>query len=190
MDVQVRQATTNVEFCEVYRLTYRVYAASGYCNPSPGRKLQHYPHLDEIPATTVLIAIDKSLVIGTVSITLDGPVGLHVDEDFAKEMKQIRWQCGKAKRKLSGIWRIVTDPLCRSQWIVVKRLIGAITQVALDQDVGLIMCDFHPAHEKFYRRVVGFHRVAYGTCNSVAGQPAVLMAYDLDRLGMPIRWRK
>ncbi len=189
-DINIRKATTRTEFDEVYKLTYRVYAQEGYCVLLPNEKLQHYPHLDEIPETTVLIISEKSLIIGTNSITLDGPNGLHVDKDFRQEMIIIRKQCSQNNKKLASSWRIVTDPLYRNQWTLIKLLIGETFKTCIDLNIGLLVCDFHPKHERFYNKIVGFTTIAHASCNSVGGKPAVLMTYNVNKKGMPKHWKK
>jgi hypothetical protein len=189
MSIEVREALNDAERREVYRLTHRVYADEGYCELKPGGELRHYPYLDEIPETTILIATERSLVVGTVSVTLDGPAGLHTDEDFPREMREIRGYCERFGRRLASSWRIVTDPLYRGRRSLVNRLIGETFRTALRLCVDLLVCDFHPKHERFYRRVVGFDTVAFANCRAVGNRPAVLMTYDVDVKKVPRRWR-
>ena len=52
----IRPMYTELELDQIYKLTHDAYVERGYCEPQPGGKLIHYPHLDHIPETTILVA--------------------------------------------------------------------------------------------------------------------------------------
>ena len=180
--MEVRMAGSR-DMEEVYRLTYRAYSDAGYCEHKPNGKLRHYPHLDEINETYVLIAIKDGLVVGTVSLTVDGPNMLHVDEDFPREVHAIRCAMCRAGEKLAGCWRIVTDPASRYQLKIIRLLLSEVSSLAYELGVDSVLATFHPKHERFYQRIVGFHTIARGESRSVGGQGAVLM-----RINRSPRW--
>jgi hypothetical protein len=179
----IREVRTVDELAEVYRLTHRVYAHEGYCEHTATGQLRHYSHLDAIDETTVLIATEKSLVIGSHTTTLDGPLGLHTDHDYPEEMKELRRQ-GK---RLAAAWRLVTDPLYRGRRRLIMDLLGATIHRAFDRGIEYLVTDVHPDHKRFYTRFVGMETLAVGTCEAVGGMPSVLMGYDRGK-GIPRRW--
>lgn len=186
--IEIKIATKQHEFNDVYRLTHRAYNVMGYCLPEIPTLLQHYPHLDNIVETTVIIAEENDTVIGTVSITMDSVYGLHVDEDFPKDMLEIRKNLNG--KRLGASWRIVTDPYCPRTRKMALDLMKAGFEVSLENNIDVLMCSFNPKHESFYQRFLGFETVAYGMCKSVGNKSAVLMRYELARNGMPKRLEK
>src|SRR4051812_8581180 len=81
----IRTVRTLDELQHIYRLTHTCYAASGYFQPHPSGMLVHYPQYDHISETTILVAILDGKIVGSVSLTVDGPSGFTIDEDFKPE---------------------------------------------------------------------------------------------------------
>ena len=115
--MEIRKVSTAEEMDEVYKLTHDQYVKEGYIAPQPDGRLRHYPHLDGIPETTVLIAVDEGRVVGTNTLTLDGPAGLHVESDsaFKTIASFYRIAAAASGTKLACSWRIVTHPEARNQ---------------------------------------------------------------------------
>jgi len=171
----------------VYRLTYDEYRRRGYCEPRADGRLNHYPHLDGIDQTTVWVAEDDGVVIGTNSITLDGPAGLHVDSDFPEAVDIIRDECYATHRRFGASWRIVTAGTFRSSVHVVLELINA----AVHHSAGLVdtmLFSFNPRHQRFYELALALEFVAEARCASLSMEPeAVLMRGDAHKV-LP-RWQ-
>lgn len=181
--IEIREVTTDIERHKVYKLTHDVYLKEGYCKPISNGELQHYPHLNGIKETIVLIAIDNSLIVGTNTITIDGPKGLHVDEDFPLEMKKIRQKCLDNGQLLASSGRIVTDSSYGSQYRLIIKLIKATINIAVKKlNIDFFVIECNPKHEEFYRRIIGFKSLAYGTCRAVGGEPAVLMGIGKNEI--------
>lgn len=181
--LRVRVATSD-EMDAVYRLTHDEYVRMGYCSPQPGGRLIHYPHLDNIPETTVLVAEDESGIVGTNTATLDGPSGLHVDCDaaFAKSVEVVRDECLRSGRNLGCAWRIVTRKQCRKRLDVVFALIGETLLLFNRYLVHVSLYSFNPHHERIYSRLLGMETLARGECDVLGGAPAVLMRGDYWRM--------
>src|SRR5438552_3052516 len=99
----IRPIANDDELLMVHRLTHDCYVSKGYAAPQPDRRLVHYADFDGLPQTTVIVAIRRGEVIGSVSMTLDGPWGLTVDKDFKDVCDSLRY----AGRSLAVIWRLV-----------------------------------------------------------------------------------
>jgi len=157
----------------VYRLAYDVYLAAGFCGSNPERMLRHYPHLDGIPETTVLLAKTDGQLVGSNTVTVDGPAGLPMDVGFREVVDEIRGQTGV----VASSWRLVTDPSCRQGFRAALKLTRKAFEVVRQQgtNVGLIVV--HPRHESYYERF-GFRTIARGRCEEVGGQPGLLMRVD------------
>ncbi|MCK6473383.1 MAG: hypothetical protein L6R28_16690 [Planctomycetes bacterium] len=184
--VVVRPVRSSLELEEVYRLTHDAYVERNYCTPQPDGKLIHYPHLENIPETTVLVALQDGKVMGTVSLTLDGPQGIHADLDFADVARLARSE----GRKLGAAWRMATRQTLRGERQVVMALIGEVVSYAFEVfDLDTFLCTFNPRHERIYGRLLGMRTIARNeTSEGLENAPAVLMRCDREMV--PEKWLK
>jgi len=181
--LEVREIQNAAELDEVYRLTHDAYLERGYCTAQPDGKLIHYPHLDNIPQTTILVAIENGRIVGTNSFTLDGPQGLHVDKDFKSECDAIRAE----GRALGASWRIATHKHLHGETRVVMALIEETLKCMLHHDVATAVFTFNPRHERIYKKLLNMDTVARSeNTNGLNSAPAVFMRLDAERI--PERW--
>src|SRR5262245_29486021 len=78
----IRPIRDLAELQQVYRLTHDCYVENGYVKPHPTGMIVHYPQFDHIPETTILVAVINGRIVGSVSLTQDGPGGFSIDDDF------------------------------------------------------------------------------------------------------------
>ncbi len=182
--ITITAANTPGQMRAVHRLTYEAYLAKGLCRADPSERLQHYSHLDYIAETTVLTAMVGDKLVGTVSITLDGPAGLHVDEDFPDNMRWLR----RRQTRLAAAWRIVTDPAYRGDRRLITRLMRAGFEEAIAHKADWLVCSFHPRRQKVHGKL-GFETLAWSHCRALSSAPVVLMLYDM-RQGIPEQLRR
>jgi hypothetical protein len=157
---------------KVWKLTHDVYVKCGYIKPQPGGLLVHYPHLDQIPETTVIVCKDdEGNIVGTNSFTVDGPEGLHVESEFSDIVSLFRM----TNLRLSSTWRIETDPECNNRLSVVKAVIIKTFEIAQDK-ADIVLATFHPRHEAFYTRLLNFIRIAQPRPHKHLNAHAILMA--------------
>ncbi len=185
MTLTIDTANTPGQLRDVHRLTYAIYADMGLCEINPDRRLEHYPHLDYIAESTVLMAMEGDELVGTVSITLDGPEGLHVDEDFPDAMRRLR----APGRRVAAAWRIVTDPAYRSDRRLITRLMRAGFEEVIARKAELLVCSFHPRRENVHCWL-GFATLDSGKCRALGDADAVLMMYDVETKGIPEQLRR
>ena len=181
MKFTIRSANTFGELDRVYRLTHDAYLEMGYCKPQPDSRLNHYPHLDDIPETTVLIAISEGRIIGTSSLTMDGEHRLPVDTDYNWHVDKVRAE----GRKLASAWRIVTGVHGRK---VVMGLLSCSVDLALQSDANTLLIVVNPHHEAVYKRLFNMEALASHK-NSMEGlshAPSVLLR--VDRETIPAKW--
>lgn len=185
--ILVKEVENAEEMEEVYRMVHDVYLERGYIEEQPGGKLIHYPHLDGIPETTVIIAIANGKVVGTNSFTLDSPEGLPGEKDFKEECDIIRLE----GRILGACWRLGTGNIYRNEKKIILSLIEKTAEVAcIDKGVETTLFTLNPRHEKIYKRLLNMKTVARRR-ESVAGlsnAPAVLMRLDTEDI--PEMWFK
>jgi hypothetical protein len=179
----IRPARGRDELDAVHRITHDSIVAAGYMPASADRRLDSYPTLDASPLTTVLVAVRDGTIIGTNSLTADGPLGLHTDLYFPEETNAVR----REGRRLVSSFRIATAPVIQDHHgyalildLVKWTLVVATKAYAFDT----VLCTFNPKHEPVYRRMLAATTLArqaqvpHG--NVRAG--AVLMRIDADRL--------
>lgn len=182
-EIEIRLVETPWEMEAVYRLTHDAYVERGYCDVQPDGRLVHYPHLDGIPQTKVLVALAGGEIVGTNSLTLDGPAGLHMDDDFKAECDAVRAE----GRTLAASWRIVTSSTCRSERTVVMGLIQRTVDLMLAQKIQTSVFTFNPRHERVYQRLLNMTTVARkDSIGGLKNAPAVFMRLDMERI--PVRW--
>ncbi len=170
------------DMLEVYKLTHNQYVAQNYCDSQPDGFLIHYPYLDNIPETSVIIIVDNNTIVGTNSLTIDGPQKLCVDEDFPIETEKVRQRCLKDNKKLAAAWRIITKTQVRHNITIILELIKQTIHLAQKQNIDEWLFSLHPKHERIYHKLLGLDTIAKSTCSSVGNMPAVLMGIDSDRI--------
>ena len=185
----VRVAKSMDDYKAVWRLTYEEYTKCGYTDQSKVQDscLQHYPHLDQIPETSVILVEECGKLLGTISVTEDGRFGLHTDEAFSEQTERIRDECAERGESLGASWRIVTSSAARQQLSVVKRLISSAIVNMRERGLDVLLFTFHPKHERFYQKVLGLRTLAkVSAVGSVCENPAVLMIGQV--VGIATRW--
>nr|AAO64427.1 long chain N-acyltyrosine synthase [uncultured bacterium CSLF42] len=167
------------EMKEVYRLTHTSYVSSGYSDCHPSNMLIHYPYFDHIPESTILIALMHGKIVGSVSLTIDGPNGLTVDEDFKEDCDKIRAE-GKP---LATVWRLVVDESHRNQRTIVMNLINEIVHRLLKNKISNCLFAVNPKHANVYQRMLNMQVVATRTTtNGLCNAPAVLLRGDPEKI--------
>src|SRR5437016_9467448 len=96
----IRPIANDAELAMVHRLTHDCYVSQGYATPQPDRRLAHYVDFDGLTQTTVVVAVMQGEIVGSISLTVDGPWGLTVEKDFKKYCDLLRYE----GRSLSVIW--------------------------------------------------------------------------------------
>ncbi len=178
--MRIRKARSRYDMERVWRLTHDEYVRMGYARPRKDGLLRHFA-LDGIDETTVWIAEDlDGRILGTISLTADGPCGLHVDEDFKDVADYVRGECRLTGKRLAASWRIVTRSNYHHQMPLSMGLIAAVVETVRRVPYEITLYTFNPRHEKFYRRMLGFETIAGPRPSpTVENAPAILMRGDL-----------
>jgi hypothetical protein len=182
----INTAINKSDYKKVWNLTYSRYLSQGYCGENENKELQHYPHLDMIPETTVFMLWDNDKnLIGTNSLTIDGIQGLPIDDDFRDIVNKIRQECGSS-RLLAASWRIVTQE--NNSFDIILKLIQATVEYSLTHGISTMLFAFNPKHIKIYKNLLGLHSIGEGYCKSANHNPAVLMRGNAEEVR--ISWGK
>lgn len=170
---KIRVATSVEEMNKVYRLTYDNYLDEGYIGVNPSGTYQHYPWLDGIPETTVLISMDDhGNLDATNSLTIDSDLKLHVDPDFPDAVEMVRRDCKVKGLKLASSWRIAT---AHKSLMLVKKIMTATIELGIKKGVDVCLFSFNPKHRHFYEFYLNLITLEEGVCHAVNNAPAVLM---------------
>jgi hypothetical protein len=177
--MEVRIAT-RADMSNVYKLTYQSYLEEGYCQENEKCEMNHYPYLDNIVETTVVIVDEDGKIIGTITITLDGVNKLYTDEDFPEETEKVRQECLEKNKKLGCLWRLATIP-DRNDKILICLLFNKTTEIMIDKEIDMCLFIVNPKHTSFYNKVFGIEPVTTNICSSVLA-PGVLMLGEINTI--------
>ena len=181
---EIRRVANVAEMEEVYRLTHDSYVSKAYTEIQDNGLLLHYPEFDVIPETKVLAALQDGKMIGTISLTIDGPFGFTLDRDFRDDIAKLRDE----GRRVAVIWRLVVREDCRSSRTVLLGLISAVTRLAISHGVNTYLFEVNPKHERVYMRLLNMSVVARNEgAQGLQHAPAVLLRGDDENL--PEEWR-
>jgi N-acyl amino acid synthase FeeM len=164
-EFKVRLANTEDRRKSASILIEKMYSWRGYDSPSLGQD----------PNKITLVAFQDENVIGTLTLGVDSPEGLVVDQLYKFEADRLR-----AKgHKLCDVTRLAVDPDIKS-----KHVLGALFHLSVIYGRNIhhatdFLIEVNPRHALFYQRMIGF--VPFGEeklCPRV-NAPAVLLKLDL-----------
>ncbi|HMM47160.1 MAG TPA: hypothetical protein PKC12_04180 [Thiobacillaceae bacterium] len=132
--------------------------------------------LHQDPNKITLVAYQGDAVVGTLTLGLDSPVGMVVDELYKAEADSLR----AAGRKPCDITRLAVDQEIKS-----KSVLAALFHLSFIYGHNIhhatdFLIEVNPRHVLFYQRMLGF--VQFGEeriCPRVSA-PAVLLRLDLS----------
>ena len=147
-------------------LIHRMYSWRGYttsCQTSASSTL------------ITLIATENHSAIGTISITIDSPLGILADETYEDEINMFR----SRGSRICEFTKLAFDPGVRS-----KRVLASLFHVAFLYAWNIRHCtdlfiEVNPRHRRFYERMLGFKRHGKIKNNPRVNAPAVLLWLDL-----------
>jgi hypothetical protein len=164
-EFKVRLATTEDRRKEASLLIEKMYSWRGYeANP-----------LGQDPNKITLVAYQEDKVVGTLTLGLDSPGGMVVDQLYKSEADQLRAQ----GRKICDVTKLAVDQDIKS-----KSVLGALFHLSVIYGRNIhhatdFLIEVNPRHALFYQRMIGF--VPFGEeklCPRV-NAPAVLLKLDL-----------
>jgi hypothetical protein len=188
--VIVRPTRNRLELDHVQRLVHDVYLEAGYISPQPEGRLVYCPHLDVAPETTTFVAQADSEIVGTCSLTLDGPAGFHLDDEYPDAVHAVR----REVRSLASSWRWASKAPPTDRIGVYLGLLRAIQSVLHANAVETCLFTLVPQFAQVYRHLLNARLLAstppLRACASeklsMFHCGTVLMRWDLERC--PPRW--
>jgi ribosomal protein S18 acetylase RimI-like enzyme len=161
----------------VESLAYAAYAPLGYCESLPSSTtclVQYQGRFNLHPDTATIVAIGDSTpnsIIGTISVSFDGTLGLPVDEEFPEYTNSLR----SAGRKIAYIWRLCVDETHRGR-AVTPLLFAEAYRLIRARGATAVLAVVHPKHVPLYKEI-GFQLVAQKDCaRELSKAPAYLLS--------------
>jgi hypothetical protein len=177
-DIQYAIASTRHERAASFRLVYGSYVEAGLAQPNPwGMRVTPYQLL---PTTEIFVAWLRGEPIFTMSLVVDGELGLPMEAIYGEEVGRLRRQglllaevsC-LADRRRAG----------RGFFPVFLRLSRLVAQYAWHRRVDQVLVACHPKHARFYERLLRFERLGKQKAYPmVRNRPAVALSLDLTQL--------
>lgn len=138
--------------------------------------------IQEDPNRVTLLAFDQDVIVGTLTLGLDSPVGLLVDELYKPEVDLLRADT----RKVCELTKLAVDENVKS-----KQVLASLFHIAYIYGHNIhhgtdFVIEVNPRHVQFYKRMLGFR--AFGPeryCERV-GAPAALLRLELNYAGREI----
>lgn len=173
--VTVRLARTVQELTAAYALLHRQYVLAGFQDADPSG-LRFTPHF-ALPTSHTLVAVagKGSEVVGTLTLVVDGALGLPMEAEYPREIAALRASrprlaevSGLAIRRAQD--RVVAVNLIRATYAFALHVLG----------VSDLCIAVNPAHRGFYEKVLLFE--TFGQIRPYAyvkGAEAVPMRADL-----------
>jgi hypothetical protein len=159
-----------------FRLVYQSYVRAGLQRPNRYRMRVTPYHL--LPSTPMFIAKVRGEVVSTVSLVIDGDLGVPLELTFPEVIEQRR-RDGILFGEVSCLADRRTD--FRRYLPTFCQLTRLMAQYARRQGVQQLLVAAHPRHARFYRRYLGFEAISdVSTCPHVCDRPAVALCLDFD----------
>jgi hypothetical protein len=181
----IRPVANEEELTQVHRLTHDAYVSVGYATPQPDRRLVHYGDFDHLPETTVLVAVVQNEIVGSLSLTLDGPWGLTVEKDFKRVCDSLRY----SGRSLGVVWRLAMSKSASPSRHIVMELFHSTFDLALLQGANTCLITVNPKHQTVYQRMLNATVVSTNSFTKGLDQaPGVLLRLDAE--SAPPNWKR
>ena len=132
-------------------------------------------HLTDDPNRITLTATDKGDAIGTLTLGIDSPAGLHADRVFGDELARFR----DDGAKLCEFTKFAFDAAFRSKTSMANLFHLAVIYARDIHHCTDIVIEVNPRHRRFYEQMLGFKRYSELRTNTSVNAPAFLLKVNL-----------
>lgn len=125
-----------------------------------------------------LAAIEHDTIIGTITVSMDGPNKLSADDAFSGELDPLRAE----GRRICEFGKLAIDPITGS-----KRVLAALFHVAYIvahriRGFDTLVIEVNPRHVKYYERMLGLKQLGAERTNRAVRAPAVLLSTPFSHI--------
>ncbi len=153
-------------------LVQRKYAGRGYATGD----------IQKTPERITLMAFQDDKVIGTLTLGLDSPKGLLVEDLYAAEISTLR----QAGRKVGELTQLAIDQTLASKLVLASLFHIAYIYGHVLQGYTDVVIEVNPRHVAFYKRMLGFVELGSERMCGRVNAPAVLLRLELDYVDQQI----
>lgn len=178
-EIELSVAKSYREVEEADELVYRQYRARGYNVAAPGDR--PHPSRAEARRESVIIARIAGEAIGTITVGIDSPNGLRVDEANREHVDPMRRQ----GLRLGEVVRFALDAEVDSRRALAA-LFNAAHGIMEANALDYVFIEVNPRHVGFYRRALCFQVAGEQKCCPRVGAPSVLMRMRVSDLSSKI----
>lgn len=134
------------------------------------------------PNRITLLAFDQDVIVGTLTLGLDSPVGLLVDDLYKSEVDLLRADT----RKVCELTKLAVDENVKSKQVLASLFhIAYIYGRHIHQGTDFVI-EVNPRHVQFYKRMLGFRVFGPERYCERVNAPAVLLRLELNYAGREI----
>jgi hypothetical protein len=148
-------------------LINRMYAWRGYASTH---------QITDDPNRITLTATDKGIVVGTLTIGIDSPIGLMADQIFSEELDRHR----SRGARLCEVTKLAFDPSVRSKISLANLFHLAVIYARDIHGCTDAIIEVNPRHRRFYERMLGFQLQSELRVNPRVNAPAYLLHVSLQ----------
>ena len=138
--------------------------------------------LKKDPDNITLVAHQGDKIAGTVTLGLDSPTGMMVDELYKAEVDKLRVQ----GRKVAELTKLAVDEDAGSKSVLAAHFHIAFIYAFHIHKYSDFVIEVNPRHVLFYKRMLGFEQTGNERMCPRVGAPAVLLHPDLDYIDRKI----
>lgn len=138
--------------------------------------------LKKDPNHITLVAHQGDKIVGTVTLGLDSPSGIAVDELYKAEVDKLRAQ----SRKVAELTKLAVDEGVGSKLVLAALFHIAFIYAFHIHKYSDFVIEVNPRHVPFYKRMLGFEQIGNEQICARVGAPAVLLHLDLDYIDRKI----
>lgn len=180
---RVRIARTVADYQDAFRLLYVAYVYQGI-EPIRGVEMRIIPH-HVLPEATVFVAHEGDALVGTMTVTLDSPAGLPLDNDYPEALAELRGQGARIVE--FGALAVV-----RRCWHTgVTTLLNMAAHWFSNETLGAThcVCGIHPKTAPFYSALYAFEPLGAPRPHAELSAPVLGMVHRLDEVRCHLRRR-
>ena len=139
--------------------------------------------LEKTPNRITLLAFGGDQIAGTLTLGLDSPDGLLVDDLYKAEIDTLR----ESGRKVFELTKLAVDQHIRS-----KRVLASLFHIAQIYGRSIlgytdVVIEVNPRHTLFYEKMLGFRQLGKEKTCARVNAPAVLLRLELDYVDLQIK---
>ena len=179
-DVRIAAADSREELAAAHRLVRERYRWRGYALGVAGSQAAaDTPSGHEI----TYIATECGVAVGTLTLRIDGPLGLHAERTHRDIVRSAR----VAGRRGCELSRLAVADGTNSKAVLAALFNLAYAAGDTLHGVTDVFIEVNPRHVAFYSRILGFVAVTGETFCERVQAPAVLLHVDTRALGQRLR---